>query len=909
MSFVGVIVSDQWLHSQFTQVELRTLKSKFISVKSQNGKVTIGDLPPLMAKLKAFNEMFNEEEIRNILAESGSDVNDEIDFESFLKTYLNLQALAAPKVGSSKSSSSFLKASTTTLLHTISESEKSSYVAHINSYLRDDPFLKQFLPIDPASNALFDLAKDGVLLCKLINVAVPGTIDERAINMKRVINPWERNENHTLCLNSAKAIGCTVVNIGTQDLVEGRPHLVLGLISQIIKIQLLADLNLRKTPQLVELVEDSNDVEELMGLAPEKLLLKWMNFHLKKAGYKKTVANFSSDLKDGEAYAYLLNVLAPEHCSPATLDVKDPTERANLVLEHAEKMDCKRYLDPKDIVEGSSNLNLAFVAQIFHQRSGLSTDSKKVSFAEMMTDDELISREERCFRLWINSLGINSYVNNLFEDVRNGWVLLEVLDKVSPGSVNWKHATKPPIKMPFRKVENCNQVVKIGKQLKLSLVNVGGNDFVQGNKKLILAFLWQLMRFNMLQLLKNLRSRFRGKEITDADILAWANKKVKNTGRTSKMESFKDKSLSNGLFFLELLSAVEPRVVNWNLVTKGESDEEKKLNATYIISVARKLGCSIFLLPEDIMEVNQKMILTLTASIMYWSLQQTADDIESPASTVASDASPARSMNGSMSPYTAASPDASPAPSISGASSATPDASPAPSVNGDDETPLIAEVSKLELAADYAPSDTPEVSKLKLAADDAPFDATEVSKLKLAADDAPSDTAEVSKVELAVDNAPSDTTEVSKVELAAEDAPSDATEGSKLELAADNTPSDTTEVSKVELAAEDAPSDATEGSKLELAADNTPSDTTEVSKLELAAEDAPSDTTEGSKLELVTGDAPSDTTEVSKLELAADDAPSDTLASPMQSQNAEIPSDAPSSSLLEDTQQQYSLFS
>lgn len=60
------------------------------------------------------------------------------------------------------------------------------------------------------------------LCSKLINVAVPGTIDERAINTKAVLNPWERNENHTLCLNSAKAIGCTVVNIGTQDLVEGR---------------------------------------------------------------------------------------------------------------------------------------------------------------------------------------------------------------------------------------------------------------------------------------------------------------------------------------------------------------------------------------------------------------------------------------------------------------------------------------------------------------------------------------------------------------------------------------------------------------------------------------------------------------------------------------------------------------
>ncbi|OWM85843.1 fimbrin-1-like [Punica granatum] len=625
-NFVGVIVSDPGLQSQFTQVELRSLKSRYTSLKNQPGKVTVGDLPPVFVKLKAFNEMFTEDEVRGILMDSNSDFSTAIDFEGFLKIYLRMHARATSKLGGSKNSSSFLKATTTTLLHTISESEKGSYVAHINRYLRDDPFLKQFLPIDPASNDLFNLAKDGVLLCKLINVAVPGTIDDRAINTKRVLNLWERNENHTLCLNSAKAIGCTVVNIGTQDLVEGRPHLVLGLISQIIKIQLLADLNLKKTPQLVELVDDSKDVEELMGLAPEKVLLKWMNFHLKKAGYKKTVNNFSSDVKDGEAYAYLLNVLAPEHCNPATLDTKDLIERAKLVLDHAEKMDCKRYLTPKDIVEGSSNLNLAFVAQIFHQRNGLSTDSKKISFAEMMTDDILTSREERCFRLWINSLGIDSYVNNVFEDVRNGWILLEVLDKVFPGSVNWKHASKPPIKMPFRKVENCNQVIRIGKLLKFSLVNVGGNDIVQGNKKLILAFLWQLMRFNMLQLLKNLRFRSRGKEITDVDILNWANKKVKSTGRTSHIESFKDKSLSSGLFFLELLSAVEPRVVNWNLVTKGESDDEKKLNATYIVSVARKLGCSIFLLPEDIMEVNQKMILTLMASIMYWSLQQQVEE-------------------------------------------------------------------------------------------------------------------------------------------------------------------------------------------------------------------------------------------------------------------------------------------
>ncbi|KAJ4793876.1 Fimbrin 1 [Rhynchospora pubera] len=625
-TFVGVLVSDPWLQSQFTQVELRSLKSKYIVAQRQTGKLTVKDLPPLMLKLKGLKDETSADEIAATLSESYPDDSQEIEFEVFLKEYLNLQGKSAAKKGSSgaKNSSSFLKATTTTLLHHINESEKSSYVAHINSFLGEDAFLKKYLPMDPNSNDLFNLIRDGVLLCKLINVAVPGTIDERAINTKRVLNPWERNENHTLCLNSAKAIGCTVVNIGTQDLVEGRPHLILGLISQIIKIQLLADLNLKKTPQLVELMDDDNkDLEELMALAPDKMLLKWMNHHLKKAGYQKTVTNFSTDVKDGEAYAYLLKALAPEVSSVSTIDVKDPSERAKMVIEQAEKLDCKRYLTPKDIVEGSPNLNLAFVAQIFQHRNGFTTDNKQIKITQASTpDDVVISREERSFRMWINSLGIATYVNNLFEDVKNGWVLLEVLDKVSPGCVKWKQASKPPIKMPFRKVENCNQVINIGRELNFSLVNLAGNDIVQGNKKLILAYLWQLMRFNILQLLKNLRCQSQGKEITDADILNWANSKVSSAGRSSQIESFKDKSIATGIFFLELLSAVESRVVNWKVVTKGEEEEDRKLNATYIISVARKLGCSVFLLPEDIMEVNQKMIMTLTASIMYYSLQK-----------------------------------------------------------------------------------------------------------------------------------------------------------------------------------------------------------------------------------------------------------------------------------------------
>ena len=81
---------------------------------------------------------------------------------------------------------------------------------------------------------------------------------------------------------------------------------------------------------------------------------------------------------------------------------------------------------------------------------------------------------QRVFRMWINSLGIEDlYVNNLFEDLRNGVVLLKVMDYVQPGCVNWRKVNLNP-KNKFKKVENANYAVVIGKQLGFSLVGIGG---------------------------------------------------------------------------------------------------------------------------------------------------------------------------------------------------------------------------------------------------------------------------------------------------------------------------------------------------------------------------------------------------------------------------------------------------
>ena len=72
----------------------------------------------------------------------------------------------------------------------------------------------------------------------MINCSVPDTIDERTIN-KGKISVYKQHENHTLALNSASSIGCNIVNIGAQDLMEGKPHLVLGLLWQVIKVKII----------------------------------------------------------------------------------------------------------------------------------------------------------------------------------------------------------------------------------------------------------------------------------------------------------------------------------------------------------------------------------------------------------------------------------------------------------------------------------------------------------------------------------------------------------------------------------------------------------------------------------------------------------------------------------------------
>jgi len=56
-----------------------------VSERTQSGRVTVGDLPAIFKKLKVFSELFTEDEIKAALAQSYQNMDEEIDFESFLR--------------------------------------------------------------------------------------------------------------------------------------------------------------------------------------------------------------------------------------------------------------------------------------------------------------------------------------------------------------------------------------------------------------------------------------------------------------------------------------------------------------------------------------------------------------------------------------------------------------------------------------------------------------------------------------------------------------------------------------------------------------------------------------------------------------------------------------------------------
>ncbi|KAK7895601.1 hypothetical protein WMY93_020926 [Mugilogobius chulae] len=420
---------------EFTEDEMEEVRVAFQNVDVDgNGYVTASEIGHLFQEL---GKPMPGYKIRELLESLDRDKDSRISLDEFTEMFKDVKGNAMASVFKSAlkqkegivsigGTSEISSAGTT---HTIGEEERRAFANYINVSLKDDPDCAR-LPINPENDSLFKAVSDGIILCKLINHSIPETIDERTINTKK-LTAFTIQENLNLALNSASAIGCQVVNIGATDLKEGKPHLVLGLLWQIIRIGLFANIELSRNEALAALLEEGETLEDLMRLSPEELLLRWMNFHLKKVGI--TVKNFSSDVKDSTAYFHLLEAIAPdgskEDQPKIDIDMNglylgDNTKRAEAMLKEADKLGCRQFVTAGDVVSGNAKLNMAFVATLFNKYPALTKPENQEFNLESET------REERTFRNWMNSLGVNPHVNHLYGDIQSALVIFQLYEKI-----------------------------------------------------------------------------------------------------------------------------------------------------------------------------------------------------------------------------------------------------------------------------------------------------------------------------------------------------------------------------------------------------------------------------------------------------------------------------------------------
>ncbi|XP_047124452.2 plastin-1 isoform X1 [Hydra vulgaris] len=593
--------------------------------KDGNGHITSAELADVFEKL---GENVPGYKIRELIAEVDENKNGTIEFDEFLQIYCKVTnkgvfgqwtSLLSPRQGI-KTSGGTSTASADGTAHTFSESEQTALRDWINSQLKDDPDLKTVIPIQ-SNDLLFKSLRDGIILCKMINLSVKDTIDERVIN-KGPLNPFLISENNSLAINSANAIGCTVVNIGPEDISGCNQHLVLGLLWQIIRIGLFASITLQGNYHLTALLEVGETIEALLNLTPEELLLRWVNYHLRRSGSDTKIKNFSTDIKDSEAYALLLYQISPQEYNvdrpEYILSFDNLMKRADMVIKNADKIGCKKFISARDIPSGNAKLNIAFVANLFNVFPAL--DGSDIEHVEI--ENYVETREEKTYRSWMNSMGVTPYVYHLYNDLSSGIVLFQLYDTIRRNTVDWSRVNKAPFKVAggkMKKVENCNYVIELGKANKYSLVGIGGEDIHNGNNTLILALVWQMLRDYTICMLSKLTKT--GDIVKESEIIEWVNKKLRTAGKRNLINSFKDPSIATSHAVIDLVDSIKPNSIQYNLVTKGESKEEQKLNAHYAISMCRKIGARTYAIAEDLMEVKPKMVLTVFACLMTRGLQ------------------------------------------------------------------------------------------------------------------------------------------------------------------------------------------------------------------------------------------------------------------------------------------------
>ncbi|WVF70936.1 hypothetical protein IAT40_005731 [Kwoniella sp. CBS 6097] len=218
--------------------------------------------------------------------------------------------------------------------------------------------------------------------------------------------------------------------------------------------------------------------------------------------------------------------------------------------------------------------------------------------------------QARTFCKWLNkqleSQGLDPMVD-LVRDFSNGVKLIQLLEIMSEESLG-RYVKKPTLRV--QKAENAAKALNFIRNKGIKLTNIGPEDIVDGNLKLILGMIWTLiLRFTIASITTE------GLSAKDG-LLLWCQRKTAPYNPEVDVQNFKG-SFADGLALCALIHRHRPELLDYHSLDKSD----KRGNTELAFKVAEeRLGIPRLLEVKDLCDVevpDERSVMTYVAEFFH----------------------------------------------------------------------------------------------------------------------------------------------------------------------------------------------------------------------------------------------------------------------------------------------------
>ncbi|XP_032282528.1 dystrophin isoform X9 [Phoca vitulina] len=225
--------------------------------------------------------------------------------------------------------------------------------------------------------------------------------------------------------------------------------------------------------------------------------------------------------------------------------------------------------------------------------------------------DEREDVQKKTFTKWINaqfSKFGKQHIENLFSDLQDGRRLLDLLEGLTGQKLpKEKGSTR------VHALNNVNKALRVLQKNNVDLVNIGSTDIVDGNHKLTLGLIWNIiLHWQVKNVMKNIMA---GLQQTNSEkiLLSWVRQSTRNYPQVNVINF--TTSWSDGLALNALIHSHRPDLFDWNSVVCQQSASQRLEHAFNIAKY--QLGIEKLLDPEDVATTypDKKSILMYITSL------------------------------------------------------------------------------------------------------------------------------------------------------------------------------------------------------------------------------------------------------------------------------------------------------